>query len=213
MPATKRALHAQLAHGQCRPTLLPLVSPTIHLLMCTSHDTASRCNPQLLQCYSDAAARFDARAAPASLMTSAVMLPTTLHTQHQQHQRMHGTTTTSPAARTATNTSTLAHPLLLALLMQVGSADAIIRIFQQEEMMDSLQEADEVVTLCSLGGSRWGYALANGTIGLYEGTRRVWRYKSKHVPVCCAAFDLDGDGQVEMVSGWSSGKVGACCWG
>jgi hypothetical protein len=121
---------------------------------------------------------------------------------------MHGSSITSPA----TSTSTLTRPLLLALPMQVGSADAVIRIFQQEEMMDSLQEADEVVALCSLGGSRWGYALANGTIGLYEGTRRVWRYKSKHVPVCCAAFDLDGDGQVEMISGWSSGKVGACCW-
>jgi Bardet-Biedl syndrome 2 protein len=44
-------------------------------------------------------------------------------------------------------------------------------------------------------------------VGLYDGSRRMWRYKSKHTPVAYVGFDLDGDGQVELVTGWSNGKV------
>jgi hypothetical protein len=56
-------------------------------------------------------------------------------------------------------------PLAPPACAQVGSADAQVRIFQQEELLASLQEADAVVALCGLGASRWGYALANGTVG------------------------------------------------
>ena len=56
---------------------------------------------------------------------------------------------------------------------------------------------------------RFGYALVNGTIGVYERLDRVWRVKSKHSVCALASYDLDGDGYPELISGWSNGRVGA----
>ncbi len=54
---------------------------------------------------------------------------------------------------------------------------------------------------------RFGYALVNGTIGLYDRLDRVWRVKSKHTVCALASFDLDGDGVPELISGWGNGRV------
>jgi hypothetical protein len=66
---------------------------------------------------------------------------------------------------------------------------------------------------CWCPTARFAYALRNGTIGVYEGAARAWRVKSKHSVAAVAAFDLDGDGVPELVSGWSNGKVGWVWWG
>ena len=34
-----------------------------------------------------------------------------------------------------------------------------------------------VTSLCHMHGSRFGYALANGTVGVYDRTARYWRIK------------------------------------
>ena len=40
-----------------------------------------------------------------------------------------------------------------------------------------LSEADAVVCLCGVHGHRFGYALANGIVGMYGGEERYWRIK------------------------------------
>ena len=51
--------------------------------------------------------------------------------------------------------------------------------------------------------------MANGTVGVYEKTTRWWRIKSKNQATAIFAFDLDGDGVKELITGWSSGKLDA----
>ncbi|KAG2486168.1 hypothetical protein HYH03_015132 [Edaphochlamys debaryana] len=89
----------------------------------------------------------------------------------------------------------------------VGSDDFDVRIFAGEDVVAEVPEADTFVALAAVVGPRFGYALVNGTIGLYDRLDRVWRVKSKHSVCAIASYDLDGDGLPELISGWSNGRM------
>ncbi|XP_066971024.1 Bardet-Biedl syndrome 2 protein homolog isoform X2 [Macrobrachium rosenbergii] len=91
----------------------------------------------------------------------------------------------------------------------VGSEDFDIRVFKHEEILFEMSETEAVTALCPMQGSRFGYALANGTVGVYEKMARWWRIKSKNQAVSIFSYDLDGDGVAELITGWSNGKVDA----
>lgn len=91
----------------------------------------------------------------------------------------------------------------------VGSDDADIRIYRDDDLVQQIPEADVVTALAGLGGKKFAYALRNGTIGVYQGTTRLWRVKSKHSVAAILAFDLNNDSVAELISGWSNGKVEA----
>ncbi|KAF1332192.1 Bardet-biedl syndrome 2 protein, partial [Globisporangium splendens] len=71
----------------------------------------------------------------------------------------------------------------------VGSDDFEIRAFQNEEIKQI-----------------FGYALQNGTVGVYKGKHRARCVKSKNTPTAIQAFDINGDGEKEIVIGWNNGK-------
>ncbi|KAJ7383530.1 Bardet-Biedl syndrome 2 protein [Desmophyllum pertusum] len=70
-------------------------------------------------------------------------------------------------------------------------------------------ETESVTSLYPIRGSRFGYALGNGTVGVYDKTARYWRIKSKNQAVTIHSFDLDSDGVPELITGWSNGKIDA----
>ncbi|XP_053742013.1 Bardet-Biedl syndrome 2 protein homolog [Synchiropus splendidus] len=91
----------------------------------------------------------------------------------------------------------------------VGSEDFDIRVFKEDELVSEMTENETVTSLCHMHDSRFGYALANGTVGVYDRTSRYWRIKSKNHAMSIHAFDLNADGVVELITGWSNGKVDA----
>uniref|UniRef100_A0A8C5UP28 Bardet-Biedl syndrome 2 protein homolog n=1 Tax=Microcebus murinus TaxID=30608 RepID=A0A8C5UP28_MICMU len=91
----------------------------------------------------------------------------------------------------------------------VGSEDFDIRVFKEDEIVTEMTETEIITSLCSMCGSRFGYALSNGTVGVYDKTTRYWRIKSKNHAMSIHAFDLNSDGVHELITGWSNGKVDA----
>ena len=79
--------------------------------------------------------------------------------------------------------------MVLPPQLLVGSEDFDIRVFKNEEIMFEISETEAVTALCPMQGSRFGYALANGTVGVYEKLSRWWRIKvrcseAEHHPPC-----------------------------
>ncbi|ELW66176.1 Bardet-Biedl syndrome 2 protein [Tupaia chinensis] len=91
----------------------------------------------------------------------------------------------------------------------VGSEDFDIRVFKEDEIVAEMTETEIVTSLCPMYGSRFGYALSNGTVGVYDKIARYWRIKSKNHAMSIHAYDLNSDGVHELITGWSNGKVDA----
>ncbi|XP_003228629.2 Bardet-Biedl syndrome 2 protein [Anolis carolinensis] len=91
----------------------------------------------------------------------------------------------------------------------VGSEDFDIRVFKEDEIVAEMSETETVTSLTSMCSSHFGYALSNGTVGIYNRTSRYWRIKSKNQAMSIHAFDINSDGVCELITGWSSGKIDA----
>ncbi|KAF4656304.1 Bardet-Biedl syndrome 2 protein [Perkinsus olseni] len=94
-----------------------------------------------------------------------------------------------------------------------GTDDYQIRMLAREaEVVADITEADAVCHLVSLDHrNRFGYGLANGTVGVYEGAKRLWRVRSRHAPSCLLAFspqtEENNRSRMELAIGWMNGLV------
>jgi hypothetical protein len=59
------------------------------------------------------------------------------------------------------------------LELVVGSEDFEIRVFRAEEVVSETTETDRIVALCPMRKHTFGYALVNGTVGVYDKPGRL----------------------------------------
>lgn len=59
----------------------------------------------------------------------------------------------------------------------VGSDDFELRIFKEDAIVNELTETEAITALIGFQNHRFGYALANGTVGVYDKLQRAWRVK------------------------------------
>ncbi|KIH67171.1 hypothetical protein ANCDUO_02497 [Ancylostoma duodenale] len=85
----------------------------------------------------------------------------------------------------------------------IGSPDSELRIFKNDLMRAELLETDAVIVLQEFDRNRFGYALANGTVGMYHQDQRLWRIKSKSV--ITAILPYPNNDMITCV--WNSGKI------
>lgn len=57
----------------------------------------------------------------------------------------------------------------------VGSDDFYIRPFKQEEMIFEINEQSKVAFLARINRSVFGFALNNGTYGVYYSKKKLWQ--------------------------------------
>ncbi|KAG5341289.1 BBS2 protein, partial [Acromyrmex charruanus] len=90
-----------------------------------------------------------------------------------------------------------------------GTTDFEIRVQKKDTTLWETKETAAIVVFTDLPNRQFAYALENGTIGVYEAGQRLWRVKSKHKVISVNTFDINGDSVLELITGWSSGKVDA----
>ena len=54
----------------------------------------------------------------------------------------------------------------------VGSEDFDIRVFREDEILAEMTETEVITNVCPMLGTRFGYSLGNGTVGVYDKTTR-----------------------------------------
>jgi len=55
----------------------------------------------------------------------------------------------------------------------VGADDYEIRVFKREEIVLEISEVDAVLFLAALNNGCFAYGLANGTLGVYQKSKRL----------------------------------------
>ncbi|CAB3410101.1 unnamed protein product [Caenorhabditis bovis] len=85
----------------------------------------------------------------------------------------------------------------------IGSPDYEIRVFKNDLMRWEMMETDAVLSLVTVSNNAFGYALANGTVGVYRNQERTWRIKSKNN--ISAMFRFPDDNLMTCV--WKHGKI------
>ena len=88
-----------------------------------------------------------------------------------------------------------------------GSDDFSIRVFKGEELIFDINESAKIKALNRIKQNIFGYALANGTYGVYYTRKLLWKQKKQQRVTSIVGMDFDLDGEMELVVGFDDGSI------
>jgi Bardet-Biedl syndrome 2 protein len=91
--------------------------------------------------------------------------------------------------------------------MVAGSDDFSIRVYKGEELIFDINENAKVTALNRIKTNLFGFALANGTFGVYYTRKLLWKQKRQSRVTAIAGMEFDMDGENELVVGFEDGTI------
>ena len=94
--------------------------------------------------------------------------------------------------------------------MIVGADDASLRVLKGEDGLHELEEKAPFSQLVKISETTFAYCLVNGSFGVYELRKKLWKAPKSKDPVttmCGCDIDVMGDGNQLLVIGYASGAI------
>ena len=89
----------------------------------------------------------------------------------------------------------------------VGTDDFAIRFYQNENVINEINENTKIINVAVIEGFKFVYALENGTVGLRNSTDRLWKMKENGYVTAIVIDDFNKDNIYEILLGWSNGRI------
>ena len=89
----------------------------------------------------------------------------------------------------------------------VGTDDFAIRFYQNENVINEINENTKIINVAVIEGFKFVYALENGTVGLRNSTDRLWKMKENGYVTAIVIDDFNKDNIYEILLGWSTGRI------
>ena len=94
-----------------------------------------------------------------------------------------------------------------SLNLVVGSDDYAIRVFEGAEIIFDINEEASILQLKGIKRNVFGYALSNGTYGVYYSRKRLWKQKQSAKVTSIVGVDFEHNGQMHLVIGFDNGEI------
>lgn len=89
----------------------------------------------------------------------------------------------------------------------VGSDDFAIRVFKGAELIFDINEEAKIIDLQVIKQNVFGYALENGTFGVYYSRKRLWKQSQSANVTSIAGIDFQIEGQFCLAVGFDNGVI------
>ena len=88
-----------------------------------------------------------------------------------------------------------------------GSDDFSIRVYKGEELIFDINESAKITALSRIKSNVFGFALANGTFGVYYTRKLLWKHKKQTKVTSIVGMDFTVENEMQLVVGFGDGII------
>ena len=89
----------------------------------------------------------------------------------------------------------------------MGSDDFVIRVFKGAELIFDINEEAKIIDIQVIKLNVFGYALENGTFGVYYSRKRLWKQTSSAKVTSITGLDFTVGDQMCLAIGFDNGTI------